>query len=126
MTRRFTPESMLHLNQFAKLLKVHPRTIIRYMTRERNPRWCHSTNPKFTFDQIADAMRIEVERLILLTTGKDRILTEAEAREAVGNLIPDTFRSHKYPALIRTTRMTRYSYHDLMNYHIQRWVRDAA
>src|SRR5882672_8562796 len=107
MTRRFTPESMLHLNQFAKLLKVHPRTILRYITRERNPRWCPSFNPKFTFDQVADAMRVEVERLILMTTGKDRIVTEPEARELVGGIQARTFLKRRYPALIRTNRMTR-------------------
>jgi hypothetical protein len=69
-------------------------------------------------------MKIKPDRMIQLLNGKDRIVTRPEALKLLNVPVPSTFWKRRYPALIRRPRLTRYSYHDIMNYHIERWVRD--
>jgi len=118
MIRNFS----MKLNEFAKVLTVHPRTVLRAMTGEENPYWTPDFDPSFAMNDFYEAYSIDAKvfRRVWLS-GTDILLKPVDA--AIFLKLPArTFRYQKYHAAIRIGGVVRYSRKSLINEKLRRDV----
>lgn len=117
----------VELDAAAGAFKVHPRTVLRALAGEVNTYWAEGHNPKLDVAEVALAFDIEIPVLEKVLSGKNALLTPAEAREHIAFLegrdsIPvNTFRYRKYPAAIQRPGLVRYLRHVISEYHSTRF-----
>lgn len=93
------------LNELAEVLKCHPRTILRAITRKKNPYWVEGYDPNFWETHLAF---LDISSIRQILNGKDEFLKPAEAAKYL-NIHPRTFRYRKYIPTIRFGKIVRYS-----------------
>lgn len=96
------------LIEAARILKLHPRTILRAISRKPNPYWAPGYDePVF----IRDLVRVFNARSTLLAAvflDRKPLLTPTDGAKLL-KLNYDTFRKRRYPAVIRKGHIVRYS-----------------
>jgi hypothetical protein len=112
----------LMLVDVAEVLGVHPRTVLRYASGDGNAYWAPGYNLEVDIIQIAKGFKSEPEHFIKVVgrtmRGKDSILPPTEMAGMIG--VPlRTFRYRKYPALIHTGQIVRFSQYDTINHHLE-------
>lgn len=80
------------LIEAATVFRVHPRTILRAISKQHNTYWSEDINDdKMAIDDIADAYGMTSQALRAVIEGRDKLLTPTEAAEVLG-IAPRTFR----------------------------------
>jgi hypothetical protein len=99
----------MQLNKVAEILRVHPRTILRALTRERNPYWAPAYDPEVRLAEVAVAFGCKPNTLRAICKEGIPLFTQKEA--AAYTKIPQrTFRSRGYnPALYLNDKIYRYT-----------------
>ena len=110
----------IELNSAAAILQMHPRTVLRHMTGDPNVYWTDDHNPVLKLGFVAAAFQCDPLFLSRTINERDAIFTESEAAEFL-DLLPRTFRNHKYTPIIRQGRVVRYSRVALANEHFSKW-----
>ncbi len=112
---------MMHtLAEMAKVLKVHPRTILRRLyPDDPNPYWAPGFEDRVNCSQIeiVTAFGIPQKTLTRLIQGADILFNQGDAAEYL-NVPIRTFRYRKYPAAIDQPGVVRYSRKQIANYNI--------
>ena len=111
---------MLTLNEAAALLQLHPRTVLRYITNDFNTYWTEDYDPNVKIETVASSFQCDPIYFTRTLNDRDAILTSKEAA-AFLDLIPRTFRNHKYTPIIRQGHVVRYSRVALANEHFAQW-----
>jgi hypothetical protein len=111
---------MALLNDIAKALKVHPRTVCRAYTGVRNTYWSEDHNPELEIDKVAMAFGCPPHILRHALEGTDEFLSMKEAAQELG-LKPRTFRWRNYTRTIRHGGVARYSRNKLLNENFRDW-----
>lgn len=104
------------LNDAAKLLRVHPRTILRAVQKEPNASWTPDFNPEMDESEILDAFNMKPKIWKRLKNNKDTLLTRQELLDFY-DLTESTMKRRKYPAAARTIRLKRFSQIEVAYYH---------
>lgn len=122
MTREVS--SRMSLDIIAGVLKVHPRTVLRAIAGEVNTYWAPGYDPDVALADVALAYGVEISRLDDVIRDRDEFLTVGGATRQISKIegrdVPvRTFRYRKYPALIRTPGVVRYSTRDIGDHHVQ-------
>jgi hypothetical protein len=101
-------ESKLKLDEAAKVIGCHPRTVLRAMTGEPNPYWAEGHNPELSVETLAEAFDCGLAVMKRCVDGRDEFLRPERACELL-KVIPRTFRYRRYVPAIRKNRTVRYS-----------------
>lgn len=89
-----------HLNDVARAIGVHPRTVLRAVTQESHPYWTAHYDPSLRIADVAVAFRCDRHALAkLIRTGKPPLLDQVEAAEYVGMSLR-YFRKRNYKPFI--------------------------
>lgn len=104
------------LNEAARLLQVHPRTILRAITRKPNPYWVPGHNDEIKVSDVARGFHVRQTPMEGVFVMEQPLLTPDEAAEMLG-VAPRTFRSRSYPALIRKVQIVRYVKDAVLEHH---------
>ncbi len=111
--------TMIKLDDVAKLLKVHPRTVLRGVANKVNTYWAEDHNPEVGLGKVAKAFGTDLKALIKALKDRDEFLTPAQAANFLDVPI-STFRHRKYKAEIRRGNVVRYSRSDVINEHLRK------
>ena len=126
MAKRKTVDPNIELDEVAKILSVHARTVLRYINDDVNVYWAPGHNPTVSLDDVAEGFgemsAIFTPIIDRVRRGKDAIMKPADI---AGYLeVPlRTFRHRKYPPLIHCGSIVRYSRFDTVNYHIENFTK---
>ena len=98
----------MKLNTIADTLRVHPRTVLRALTRETNPYWAPGYDPTVRLAEVAVAFDCAPNRLRAIHNDQIPLYTQKEAAAYVK--IPlRTFRWRRYnPAISFNDKIYRY------------------
>ncbi len=108
------------LDRVAKLLKIHPRTVLRAMEGDKNAYWADGHNPVLNIENVAATFDFDPIYLTRADKRRDDFLTPREAAQIVG--VPErTFRYRRYEPVIRRTHTVRYSRMKVVNEHLTRF-----
>lgn len=107
------------LEEFASLLRVHPRTVVRHLTGDLNPPWdrAFSSRELISLCDLAVAFDAPIYLLERVVDGKDQIMTTKELAKYL-DLPIETLKSREYPMITRGHRMARYSLHEATQVHV--------
>lgn len=110
----------------AKAMSVHPRTLWRAYTNERNPKWSESDDydPPVDLSVIAERFSTTPEIIQFALDGKDTLHSQIDTAERLGVKIR-TFKNRNYPVALRRGRIVRYSWHDVIDYQFKHHPKDA-
>jgi hypothetical protein len=99
----------MNLNTVADVLRVHPRTILRALTRELNPYWAPGYDPEVRLAEVAVVFGCSPNTLREICRQRIPLYTQKEAAEYTK--IPQrTFRDRGYnPALYLNDKIYRYT-----------------
>ena len=97
------------LNRMAEVMKVHPRTILRYLHSDRNYAWDDMENPEVGVESVAEAFECDPKTLSSALAGTDELIKPADAAKEVGVIHMRSFWKQNHKPAIRIGRVTRYS-----------------
>lgn len=108
------------LNKVAEAVSVHPRTILRIVTGERNTYWATDHNPTLDVEKVATALGCDAAVLKRVLRGSDTFMKPEDAAAELD--VPDrTFRYRKYTPAFRVGRVVRFARSKLINEHFAKW-----
>ena len=111
-----------YLNDFASHIKIHPRTILRAITKNVNTYWYDIHNPRIAVSEVANALSCDVKILQRVMEGTDLFLTQEDlCGPDYANISKRNFRYRKYTPAISYGRIRRYSRNQFVNEHLGRW-----
>jgi len=114
------------LQQVAKALKIHPRTIMRYVTQSPNPDFDEDSNHEIDIDLLAFMLEVpndQIEPFRRVMRGRDKAITPTELC-AIYQITIRTFRNRTYPRLIDRHKFVRISLNEAGKYHIEHYVKE--
>ena len=109
------------LDDWAELLRVHPRTMLRHIKREKNPYWVPNFNPRYSLQDIAEALECDPKILLHAIEGRDILLKIPEVLQDL-NIGIDTLYYRKYEPQIAIGGVRRYSKVLTHRDHLERFV----
>lgn len=95
------------LNEAAKAIKVHPRTVLRAISKDKNPYWTSSYDPILSVSVIAKGFNTNQNCITDALSGRDQLITTNQAAKAYG-LTPRGFRYLGLAPDIRNGSVVRY------------------
>ena len=93
----------IQLNEMAKVLRCHPRTILRHIKKEPNPYWVPDYDTEISTKIFCDDAELKS-----VLAGKDELLKPEESAKYL-NINLRTFTYHRYEPTIRFGKIVRYS-----------------
>lgn len=109
------------LNDVAEAVAVHPRTILRIVTGDRNTYWSADHNPGLDITKVAQALGCHDKTLARVLRGSDDFLKPDAAASELG--VPGrTFRYREYTPTIKVGRVVRFARSKLIDEHFARWA----
>lgn len=116
----------ISLGSLADLLKVHPRTVLRALTGEENPRYDEDHDDETMFldeDKVCRDLNIPPKVWRRVKANKDSFLTRKEVLDA-HEIAPSTFKRRKYPIAAQFQRHCRYSEVDVNRHRVENFGHD--
>lgn len=111
------------LSAIAAAMQVHPRTVLRAVSGDKNAYWAEGYDPEVSVAEVALAFGADERILHWTLQGKDKLLKPIEAAQRFG-IQPRTFRYRGYPAAVRLGGVVRYSRYEIANYDAQHFATD--
>jgi len=116
-----TPKT-LKLDDLARALSVHPRTVLRHVKNNVGAYWAKGYNPDVSVDDLVVNMGANIPALLRALDGTDELLNPKQAAEYLQ--VPlRTFSFRKYEAAVRIGKTVRYSSIDIANEHIDKYLK---
>lgn len=112
--------SEITLNHAAKVLGVHPRTVLRALSNEPNPYWVEGHDPVISLVDLVAAYDCPARIMAAVIRGDDALLNTQEAAEYL-DLKPRTFKWRRYTPTIRHRGVVRFARSKLIHEHIKNW-----
>lgn len=88
------------LIEATRILRLHPRTILRAIKKEENPYWADGYDCPVDTKDISEAFKVKALIMDAVFMDKKPLLRPNEAAKLL-KMNPRTFRTHHYPAIIR-------------------------
>jgi hypothetical protein len=114
----------MKLDDIAKIMDTHPRTILRAVTGEENPYWATGHNPDQNLDEFFEVYNIDPKDFARVVNKKDVFLKPKDAASFL-NISPRTFRYRNFKAAARYNGVVRYSRKSLITEKIKREVKKS-
>lgn len=113
------PQKM-KLNHAAKLLGVHPRTVLRAVEGRENVYWAEGFDPDIDPRDVCKAFKMSEARFEQVLLGRDELFKVQGASSLLGCL-DRTFRARRYKPTLRKGNIVRYSRVELVEEHLRRF-----
>ena len=108
------------LGEATRILKLHPRTILRAISKESNPYWADGYDCPVDTQDLSKAFKVKPMLMDAVFLDKKPLLRPNEAAELL-KMNPRTFRTHHYPAIIKKgNSIVRFSEDHLKSAYTQR------
>lgn len=115
----------ISLGTLADILKVHPRTVLRALTGEENPRYDEDDDENMMLDEdkVCRDLCIPPKVWKRVKSNKDSFLTRKEVLDA-HEISTSTFKRRKYPIAAQFQRHCRYSEVDVNRHRVENYGHD--
>lgn len=110
----------IKLNNFADLIDVHPRTVLRALYGKTNVYWAEGHNPDLIYADINTAFNLNTKVVDGLVQKKDRALAIRDAAKLVNTRVR-VFRYRNFPKMIKVRGVVRYSANGVIDYHLSNY-----
>ena len=112
-------DDSLNLNDLAKALTIHPRTVLRALTGDRNVYWASGHNPVLSATRVANALGLNPNTMRRAVNGNEELLRIKEAAALLDLSVP-SFRRRLFKPAIQHGSVVRYARSTLMNEYFAR------
>lgn len=115
----------ISLGRLADILKVHPRTVLRALTGEENPRYNEDDDETIFLDEdkVCYDLNIPPKVWRRVKANKDSFLTRKEVMD-FHEISTSTFKRRKYPIAAKFQRHCRYSEVDVNRHRVENFGHD--
>lgn len=100
-------QETMTLDDIAKMMQCHPRTVLRAVERVSNPYWTDDHNPSIKLTDLAEAYGCKALTFERVLKGQETIMTSKEAAEVLG-IQPRTFRRKRPNRCLRSGGIVRF------------------
>lgn len=109
------------LEDVARAMKVHPRTVLRALEGKEGAYWKPGYNPDISIRHLAEKLDVSLRSISRIVNVQDEALSAEQAADFLG-MPGRTFRHRHYRPLVARKNFVRYSREDLSREHVERYI----